>query len=359
MLRTWKLENRHRLRKLGNLVGPTPVVRSSKKTAPKKPAKGGCKHDAPNCVACKVSITDDTPALNCDGCGEIWKCSACLGLDEDIYDLLVHSAASLKWLCDKCDSAISNRDMKMPDKVMEILEEILQRSKTIEERLSNIEATMEEKADKATVCDLERRMEALEHKISDELEVDLKKMNDQMKNVVVDKGEEKHNHLVKLDTNISDNVELSLKEMEDRSRRKENLVIFNVPESSSEDREERKLYDISEVVDIFKDLKIDTPVSNPVRLGLKTSDSKYPRPLRVTVPDEETKWRVVKEAKNLATTGKENHVRVFIKRDMTRFEREQDATLRKKLMEMRKNEEDKGGKDQWTIWRGKVVKKRN
>ena len=307
----------------------TPVIKSSKKTAPKKIARGGCKPDAPNCVTCKVSITDDTPALNCDGCGEVWKCSACLGLDEEIYAMLVHSASSLKWLCDKCDSAILNRETKVPDKVMEILEEILQRSKTIEERLSNIEATMEEKADKATVCDLERRMEALEHKINDEIKTDLKKMNEQMKNVVVDKDEGNHNHLAKLDTNVSDNVELSVKEMQDRDRRKENLVIFNVPESSSEDREERKLYDISEVLDIFKDQKTDTPVSNPVRLGLKPSDNKYPRPLRVTVPDEETKWRVVKEAKNLATTGKENHVRVFIKRDMTRFEREQDAALRK------------------------------
>ena len=336
----------------------TPTTKALKRPVAKKAAKCGSKSDIPSCVGCKTGVNDETCALNCDGCGEVWKCTTCLGIDEDTYDLLVYKASSLKWLCEKCDNAVSNREVKMPDKVMEILEELLQRSKTIEQRLSYLESILEQKADKVAVSELERRIESVENRIATD-EAERKLLNERLEKEAEKKMERNQDLHIASEVDITGNVELSLKEMQDRNRRKENLVLFNVPESTSEDRDERKLYDISEVIDILKDLKIDTTVLNPVRLGLNTVDHKYPRPLRIAVPDEDTKWKIVKEAKNLMSHGKEYHTKVFIKRDMTPMEREQDAATRKKLMEMRNQEEAKGGKDRWIIWRGKVVKKRN
>jgi len=53
---------------------------------------------------------------------------------------------------------------------------------------------------------------------------------------------------------------------------------------------------------------------------LKKSDSKYPRPLRITVENEETKWKILKAAKKLVTSGEENYKMVFIKKGMTPIE---------------------------------------
>lgn len=340
----------------------TPSAGAQKKSASKKPAKD--KHDHPTCADCKACISDDTAALNCDRCCEIWKCTTCLGLVDDSYNLLAHTPC-LKWFCDGCNHEISSSDVKVPDKVMNILDEILQRSKSIEQRLSDIESALEEKADKAAVQELEKRVEIIEHKLSGEIDTKLKMLNERVRSegestISDNRGPVQHSDFDNVTAeHVNVNVDLSLKEMQDRSRRKQNLIIFNIPECSSEDREERKLYDISEAVDIFNDLKIESSVSNPVRLGLRATDSKYPRPLRISVPDEETKWKIIKDAKNLATLGKENRAKIYIKRDMTPLEREQDAVIRKKLVEMRQREEEKGGKEQWIIWRGKVVKRRH
>ena len=84
-------------------------------------------------------------------------------------------------------------------------------------------------------------------------------------------------------------------------RRKENIIVFNIGESTSDDVVDRKLYDLSEADRLLNtELNVEATVTNPVRLGLKRKDSKYPRPLRITVDDEETKWKILKAAKNLA-----------------------------------------------------------
>ena len=105
----------------------------------------------------------------------------------------------------------------------------------------------------------------------------------------------------------------------------------------------------------FEEDQVDTDVDGPVRLGKKLSNSKYPRPLRVTVNDERTKWKILKMAKNLKDSGKEQYKEVYIKRDMTRMEREQDEKVRKQLREKRKEAEEKGQECKLIIRRGKLV----
>ena len=153
---------------------------------------------------------------------------------------------------------------------------------------------------------------------------------------------------------VDDNVT----ELQERERRKNNLVVFNMPEADSEDREERKLYDVESIAELLRELNIQSEVSRPVRLGPKTADQRYPRPLRVTVEKEEIKWSVLKNAKNLTRSGKEQLRTVYVKRDMTPKERDQEACLRKELQEKRRLEEESGGQNQWIIWKGKIVKRR-
>ena len=91
----------------------------------------------------------------------------------------------------------------------------------------------------------------------------------------------------------------------DRSRRKCNIVLFNVAESTSDDVAERRDYDATSVIEVLRELDAPSTVSNLVRLGLKKDNASWPRPLRVTVSDEDTKWKILKNAKNDTVGGGE------------------------------------------------------
>jgi hypothetical protein len=150
-------------------------------------------------------------------------------------------------------------------------------------------------------------------------------------------------------------MEKQLQELEDRERRKSNLVVFNIPELGTGTVDDRRQHDVEELKTILRELNVETVLTNPVRLGPKKEDMKYPRPLRITVEKETVKWHILKEAKNLKNAGEEKVRTVFFKRDMTLLERQADMDLLKALREKREEEELKGGTAKFKIWKGKVI----
>ena len=186
------------------------------------------------------------------------------------------------------------------------------------------------------------------------------------------------------DSNSKESIDEQIDEMKERDRRKNNLIIFNVEEKQQRgyccEKTARHLLFIyfifykhiyglhtahlchkmlSNMDEITKLLSVGLGVSseviNPIRLGPKISDSKWPRPLRVSVDSESTKWNILKQSKNLTGQGKEMFQTVFIKRDMTPMEREKDLLLRNQLKEKRKISEDKGEQTKWIIRSGKII----
>ena len=103
-------------------------------------------------------------------------------------------------------------------------------------------------------------------------------------------------------------------------------------------------------------MNVLTPVLNPVRLGPKKENMQWPRPLRITVDSESTKWKILKESKNLPASREENIKRIFMKKDMTPMEREQDASLKNQLSQRRLQSEEAGDQTKWVIRKGKIVK---
>jgi hypothetical protein len=62
-------------------------------------------------------------------------------------------------------------------------------------------------------------------------------------------------------------VDRNIDEQKSRDRRKENIYVFNIGESTSEDVEDRKLYDLSEADRLLNtELNTGTTVTNTVRL---------------------------------------------------------------------------------------------
>jgi hypothetical protein len=156
-----------------------------------------------------------------------------------------------------------------------------------------------------------------------------------------------------------ENIEININEMRDRERRKTNIILFNVAESTTDDTETRKQHDADEVSCMLStELNIQTVVDKPVRLGPKIQGSKWPRPLIVSVGSEEAKWQILKESKNLAKARKETYRTVYIKKDMTPMEREADTELRNQLLDKRKKADEEGTLEKWIIKKGKVIRQR-
>ena len=98
---------------------------------------------------------------------------------------------------------------------------------------------------------------------------------------------------------------------------------------------------MSTVIDLFDtELDIQTTATNPVWLGKKQPNARYPRPLHVTVEDEQMKWKVFKASKNLKNLRKEENKLICIKRDKTHMERAMEEDLEKRLAEKRKEAKD-------------------
>lgn len=349
----------------------------------------------PQCPGCSSYIASDVRAMGCDRCRVTWKCVDCLGMSSEAYDALASGCGTvqLKWFCDTCEghaTEIENDKEKKLDRVLELLTTMNERAVEAEKRLDAVESAVEEKADRKEIDVMDDRIGKLEsrmQKLGDgrtvmedrigKLESWVQKLGDggaagedvsdrigKLESWVKKCGDERavggdaadRTGEVKHVRGNQPSIDESVKEVEDRERRKCNIVVFNVLESDSKENEDRKSHDIEEMKKILNELKIDAALLNPVRLGPKKQDQKWPRPLRLTVESEDIKWSILKESKNLKDSGEEALKAVFIKKDMTQLERQREAELRQALKEKREAEQQSGGNARWTIWRGKVVK---
>ena len=66
----------------------------------------------------------------------------------------------------------------------------------------------------------------------------------------------------------------------------------------------------------------------------------------------------IEAGKNLMHSREEKLETIFLKKDMTPTERQQDAELRKNLKVKREQEERDGGTRRWIIFKGRIVARR-
>ena len=166
-------------------------------------------------------------------------------------------------------------------------------------QFAEVKGSLEGKCESEVVVKLESRVMALESRadksesvieqfgtLGSKVEGILKHMQDDSVKDCVERV---------LDTKTREDKE----EEEERSKRKCNIVMFNVAESTEQDVSERQEYDIVSVTEVLNELDVESSVANPVRLGPKKDNSSWPRPLRVTVKDEETKMENIEAGKKL------------------------------------------------------------
>ena len=112
-------------------------------------------------------------------------------------------------------------------------------------------------------------------------------------------------------------VTFLLSEEKEKGKRKLNLILHRIPESTSEDAVERRVHDTNHVKSILQDyLKIDTQVDTVACIGKR--DSEKTRLLKVDVPSEKSKKQVLHNSSKLRDDSNSDWVKkIFITPDLT------------------------------------------
>jgi hypothetical protein len=131
----------------------------------------------------------------------------------------------------------------------------------------------------------------------------------------------------------------AMREKDERESKKKNIILFNVAESKSKVIQNRVEHDVANVKELVDILEINPDIKNMIRLG-KADDSKV-RPILLKLESEGQKEQFLSNAKKL---GKLNHddirKKIVIKKDLTKFELEQERTLVRELKERRQKGEE-------------------
>ena len=234
----------------------------------------------------------------------------------------------------------------------------------MEEELTDIKEKLSQKADKKEVSKLQQQLKTRAsmqqmQTISDEiarLETTINEVKQMEGDIIKNREsgpEERPQGAADASPKRKNTIQLSISEIEDRERRKCNLVMFGLKEGeegtdqvSDKSRAEKLCRDLGEIVEVKKSY----------RLGEKNPNG--PRPLKETLLDETTRNKVLKKAKELRNLGEDNK-KIFLKKDLTPLEREEDKKLREERDSKRDENQKKGVTETtWVIRRGRVIKVR-
>jgi len=338
-----------------NAAKNTPV--SSPASLVYKPCKS---QDVPSCCSCGIIITEDTKALQCDRCTSVdaWKCAECLHLSDVMYNHLVSdSKVTLKWFCDSCDKAVMDKT-SYPIGQKDKMDHLLTVIEKLMDRYACIEKSLESKCDLSEISQLEMRIKQLEDRLGafgNELDSRLSSVEDHIKLKVTTAAAEKENvipdeELIKCV--IQDEINRKTEEERDLEKRKNNIIIYRVPEKKMENVTERRDSDMVFVKDMFDgvfNLKIDDgDIVKMYRLG--RWDEGKARPLLVSLRDSEQKEIVMANLSNLRQPI-EKFRGISIWHDLHPKEREE----RKRLVAEARQEHIANGSDEVENYRFLVV----
>ena len=118
----------------------------------------------PGCTGCGTIITSEVRALQCDRCvkDDRWICIECLGISGEVYDALIE-CKELSWFCQECSEQVPKGKEEREDKVVGLLEKVL-------DRLGNLEDRLYQKVDVKTFKELEERVRRVEDDVKERVD---------------------------------------------------------------------------------------------------------------------------------------------------------------------------------------------
>ena len=255
------------------------------------------------CGKCRKDIADtpkneDEDSIMCSKCN-IWIHRNCTLLDSDEFRILQRGKENVVFSCDDCLKDHGN-ELKKLKGLEEKLDGLMSLVLTIKESiLEEVDVRIEEK--------LENKMEQIEKKLVERLEQ-------------------------------------KTEEQEERERRKNNIILVQLPESQRELKEERDKDDIKMVHSVLsKVTEIEmVEISNPIRIGPKRGPNDKPRLLKVTIESQDMKKEILRTYhKKLNSNVNDPAKKIFINPDLTPMEIEREKKLRDSLKAQRAGNPDK------------------
>ena len=138
-----------------------------------------------------------------------------------------------------------------------------------------------------------------------------------------------------------------LDEIEDREKRRNNVIIFGLPECNEGTVSKRKKYDETLVKEVFEAIGCDDIDTETIfRLGRNIGKM---RPVKVTLRNRISKAEIMRKARDLRTSDK--YKKVFISNDKTKMQQTEWSDLRRELLHRRETDEDV------VIYNGKVTQR--
>lgn len=129
---------------------------------------------------------------------------------------------------------------------------------------------------------------------------------------------------------ISTAVVEAVEEFKDIESRKNNLIVFGIPEKESGSGAEKKMHDENHICKLAEILDVESPdITTFFRLGQKRAGH---RPIKIVFNDPQHRHTMLSRARNLRNLGESNWLRkVFVKPDLTPRQQEVDRRLRESL----------------------------
>jgi len=306
-------------KKNGGVVGAAASASSS-------PTVSQNQYTGPSCTGCGIMIGKDVRALQCDRCckQDSWKCIDCLDITGEVYDTLIE-CKELKWFCKGCSEEVSKIRGDREDRVLGILERVMEKLTDMEMRLAN-------KVDVKEIEELEMKFKGLECNVNERVD----KLEERIAANEVKLAQKEGVTSLRNDDDRDEQKEIEL--------RQNNMIIYRVDEIDSEAAEDRKAGDALFVHEMCNDvLKVSMgtgDIEKMFRLG-RREEGKV-RPLLVRFSNVDKKASVMANVKELRTAP-DRYKKISLAHDLTPRQREIVKDVRQKAIAEMSNEDTAAG----------------
>lgn len=289
------------------------------------------------CKICKRIIVDNKPgakSIQCDRC-VAWVHFRCSKATLEEYDFLTsHPSTSVQWHCKVCTD--------------EIKEGMGGEDCRIAQQNAKIDS-LTAKTDSMTFLIYELRSQMAD--MQSQLTTFIDTSKEVKQTSVVDTAKVEKSLKSEMQAQITE----ALEDKEEKDEKKNDIIMFNVPEAEPSD-EAQELKDDTEKVKEIMSIVLPTIGNVPIdeknisRLGKARRDGKT-RPIKVHFDDDSSKGKVFRNAAKLKKY--EQYKKINISSNKTRKELLEDKMLKDKLDEQRRIRPD----DDLIIYRGEIIKR--
>ena len=315
---------------------------------------------------CGNRVKDEEDSIECDGCHS-WFHPKCQKVTQEVFKFIGKN--KILWLCHKCsgnvehlgdmEKYLTDMEKRIETRIMESEQRILKALESVH-AAKNIEGQIDaklKKMEKSVVGKIQEQNAVVTSALGEQKEVAQATQKTYAEIAQTMKGKQPSDHAIV--NQLGGKLDEVLKEREEIEKRKLNLVIHGLPETNMEGNNIQDPVAFSALCTEY--LKIEeVVVESMVRLGPKSppkerrsgeskNDRPWIRPLKVTLKDNISKYKILRAAPALRDIERG----IYITPDKTPKQREDEVKLRETCKKY--NEEHKDQDQEAYIHRGEMA----